>query len=91
MQDLNENLMLANKILREDLEEKEVDYQKLVSISKDTLKKKRALQEQYKQVLDQNKELLNKELNKDAEYSRLQKRSQVLHDMTLLAEVSKSL
>ena len=55
------------------------------------LKKKRALQKQYKQVLDQNKELQNKELNKDAEYSRLQKRSQVLHDMTILAEVSKSL
>ena len=91
LQDLNENLMVANKRLREDLEEKEVDYQKLVSIYKDMLKKKRALQKQYKQVLDQNKELQNKELNKDAEYSRLQKRSQVLHDMTLLAEVSKSL
>ena len=91
MQDLNENLMLANKRLREDLEEKEADYQKMVSISKDVVKKERALQEQYKQVLDQNRGLQNKELNKDAEYSRLQKRSQVLHDMTLLAEVSKSL
>ena len=48
LQDLNENLMLANKRLREDLEKKEADYQKLVSISKDMLKKKRALQEQYK-------------------------------------------
>ena len=75
----------------EDIEEKEADYQKIVNISKDTLKKKRALQKQYKQVLDQNKELQNKELNKDVEYSRLQKRSQVLHDMTILAEVSKSL
>ena len=40
--------MLANERLREDLEEKEADYQKLVSIYKDMLKKKRALQEQYK-------------------------------------------
>ena len=91
LQDLNQNLMVANKILREDLEEKEVDYQKLVIISKDMLKKKRALQKQHKQVLDQNKELQNKELNKDAEYSRLRKRSQLLHDMTILVEVSKSL
>ena len=83
--------MIPNKILREDLEEKEADYQRLVIISKDILKKKRAIQEQYKQVLNQNKELQNKELNKDAEYSSLQKRSQVLHDMTILAEVSKSL
>ena len=91
LHEMNENLMLSNKRLQEDLEEKEVGYQKLVYISKDILKKNRDLQEQYKQVLDQNRELQSKELNQDAEYSRLQKRSQVLHDMTLLAEVSKSL
>ena len=83
--------MIANKRLREDLEEKEANYQRLVIISKYILKKKRAIQEQCKQVLNQNKELHNKELNKDAEYSRLQKRSQTLHDMTILAKVSKSL
>ena len=44
LRDLNENLMLANKILREDLEKKDVDYQKLVSIYKDMMKKKRSLQ-----------------------------------------------
>ena len=43
LQDLNENLMLVNKILQEDLEEKEADYQKLVSISKDMLKNKMSL------------------------------------------------
>ena len=91
LHELNENLMLSNKRLQEDLEEKEVDYQKLVNIAKDILKKKRALQEQYKQVLDQNRELQSKELNQDVEYTRLQKRSQVLHDMTLLAEFYKSL
>ena len=83
--------MIANKRMREDLEEKEADYQKLVIIYKDTLKKKRAMQKQYKQVLNQNKELHNKELNKDAKYSLLQKRAQVMHDMTSLAKVSKSL
>ena len=44
LQDLNENLMIANKRLQNDLEEKEADYQKLVIIYKDTLKKKRAMQ-----------------------------------------------
>ena len=63
LHELNENLMLSNKRLREDLEEKEVDYQKLVNIAKDILKKKRELQEQYKQVLDQNRELQSNELN----------------------------
>ena len=91
LHELNENLMLSNKRLREDLEDKEVDYQKLVYIAKDILKKKRALHEQYEKVLDQNRKLQNKELNQDVEYTRLQKRSQLLHDMTLLAEVSKSI
>ena len=74
LHELNENLMLSNKRLREDLEEKEVDYQKLVFVSKDILKKKRALQEQYDKFLDQNRKLHNKELNQDVEYTRLQKR-----------------
>ena len=37
LQNINEKLMTANKRLREDLEEKDVDYQKLLSISKDIL------------------------------------------------------
>ena len=75
--------------MREDLEDKEVDYQKLVYIAKDILKKKRDLQEQYEKVLDQNRKFHSKELNQDAEYTWLQKRSQVVHDTTLLAEVPK--
>ena len=43
LHELNENLMLSNKRLRKDLEEKEADYQKLVNIAKDILKKKSAL------------------------------------------------
>ena len=35
LHELNENLMPSNKRLREDLEDKEVDYQKLVCIAKD--------------------------------------------------------
>ena len=31
LQNINENLMIANKRLWEDLEEKEIDYQKLLS------------------------------------------------------------
>ena len=50
LQKINENLMTATKILREDLEEKETDYQKLLLISKDILKEKRAIQKQYEQM-----------------------------------------
>ena len=44
LQNINESLMTANKGLREDLEEKETDYQKLLLISRGILKEKRAIQ-----------------------------------------------
>ena len=78
--------MTANKRLQEDLEDKETDYQKLLSISKDILKEKRTIQKQFKHMKTQ-----SKEENKDAEFARLQKRSQVLSDLTILVEASKSL
>ena len=82
--------MTANKRLREDLEEKETDYQKLLSISKDILKEKRAIQKQYEHMKTQSKEAHNQMENKDAEFAKLQKRSQVLSNLTVLAEASKS-
>ena len=79
-------LMTADKKIREDLEDNEVDYQKLLSISKDILKEKRTIQKQLKHMKAQ-----SKEENKDVEFARLQKRSQVLSDLNILAEASKSL
>ena len=70
LQSINEKLMTTNKRLREDLEEKEADCQKLVSISKDILKEKRTIQKQFEHMKAQ-----SKEENKDAEFARLQKRS----------------
>ena len=42
--------MIANKRLREDLEDKETDYQKLLLISKYILREKRAIQKQYEHM-----------------------------------------
>ena len=82
--------MTTNKSLREDLEEKEAYYQKLLSISKDILKEKRTIQKQLEHMKTQSKEAHNQMDNKDAEFSRLKKRSQVLSDLTVLPEDSKS-
>ena len=49
LQDINEKLMVANKRLREDMEDKETEYQKLQVISKDILREKRAIQRQLEQ------------------------------------------
>ena len=50
LQSINEKLTTANKRLREDLEEKEADYQNILSISKDILKEKRAIQKKYEHM-----------------------------------------
>ena len=60
--------MVANKRLREDMEDKGAEYQKLLVISKDILKEKRAMQRQLEQVKAQ-----NKEKDKDVKFARLQK------------------
>ena len=86
LQNINEKLMIANKRLREDLEDKETEYQKLLTKSKDILKEKRTIQKQLELIKAQ-----NKEDNKDAEFTRLQKRYQVFSDLAILAEASKSL
>ena len=83
--------MTSNKRLQKDLEKKETDYKKLLLISKDILKEKLTIQKQYEHIKIQNKELQNRVENKDAEYARLQKRSHVLSDLTIIAEASKSL
>ena len=59
LQSINEKLMTANKRLREDLEEKEADYQKLLSIYKDILKDKRTIQKHYEHMKTQSKEVHN--------------------------------
>ena len=50
LQNINENLMSANKRLREYLEENDIDYQTILLISKDILKEKRDIQKQYEQM-----------------------------------------
>ena len=68
------------------MEDKEAEYQKLLVISKDILKEKRAMQRQLEQLKAQ-----KKESDKDVELARLQKRSQVISDLATLAEASRSL
>ena len=86
LQDINEKLTVANKILREDMEDKEAEFQKLLMISKNILKEKRTMQRQLEQLKAQ-----EKENDKDMELARLQRHSQVLNDLATLAEASRSL
>ena len=68
------------------MEEKETAFQKLLMVSRNILKEKRAMQKQLEHVKAQ-----VKENDKDKELARLQRRSQVLNDLAMLAEASRSL
>ena len=80
LQEINEKLLVANKRLREDMEEKEAEFQKLLMVSRNILKEKRAMQQQLEHFKAQ-----EKENDKDMELARLQRRSQVLNDLATLA------
>ena len=45
LQEINEKLLVANKRLREDMEEKEAEFQKILMVSRNILKEKRAMQQ----------------------------------------------
>jgi len=86
LQEINEKLLVANKRLREDMEEKEAAFQKLLMVSRNILNEKKAMQQKLDQVKAQ-----VKENDKDKEFARLKRRSQVLNDLATLAEASRSL
>ena len=60
LNDFNEKLMIANKKLCEDLEEIDTSYQELISVSKEALRRKRVIEQQYEEMVNQNKVLHNR-------------------------------
>ena len=55
LNDSNPKLMIANRILREDLEEIDTSYQELITVSKEALRRKRVTKKQYEEIVNQTK------------------------------------
>ena len=98
MQETNVVLILANRILREDLEEVNDHYQELTAVSKEAQKRKRSTDLQcaelkltIKSLQQQNKELTRRLTDMEAEQQRARKKAQALDGIALLAEVAKDL
>ena len=75
LNDSYEKLMIVNRRMREDLEEIYTKYQELISVSKEALTRKRVIEQQYEEMVNQNKDLQNQMQDMEAEQSRLKKRS----------------
>ena len=56
LNDSNEKLMIANKRLREDLKEIDANYQELITVSKEVLRRNRATQQQYEELINKQKQ-----------------------------------
>ena len=89
---------MANKILREDLEEINSHYQELIVVSKEALKRKRQrqslcveLKQNIQEVTQQNQELSKRVEDIEAEQKRTRKKTQDLEGIALLAEAAKDL
>ena len=98
LQETNDGLILANKRLREDLQEVNEHYQELIVVSKEALKIKRSTDEQctelkqtVKDLQQQNEELTRRVADMEDEQRRARKKAQALDGIALLAEAAKDL
>ena len=87
----SENLMTANRRLREDLEEIDANYQELITVSKEFLRRKRDTEQQNEELISINKELQDQIRSTEAEHFQLQKISQALDGLMILVEATRKL
>jgi len=98
MQETNDGLILANRRLREDLQEVNDHYQELTAVSKEALKRKRntdlqcaELKQTVRGLQQQNEELTRRLTDMEVEQKRARKKAQALDGIALLAEAAKDL
>jgi len=89
---------VANKRLREDLEEINNHYQELIVVSKEAPKRKRQTQilcaevkQNVQEITQQNQELSKRVQDLEAEQQRTRRKTQDLEGIALLAEDAKDL
>ena len=98
MQEVNDGMILANRRIREDLQELNDHYQELTTVSKEALKRKRAtdlqcteLKRTVRDLQQQNEELTRRLADMEYEQKRGKKKAQALDGIALLAEAAKDL
>ena len=98
LQETNDGLILANKRLREYLQEVNEHYQELIAVSKEALKRKRSTDEKYtelkktvKDLQRQNEELTRRVADMEDEQKKSRRKAQALDSIVLLAEAAKDL
>ena len=94
----NNGLVTANRRLREDLEEVNNHYQELIAVSKEALKRKRQIENQFielkqtiQELTHQKEELTKKVAYLEEDHQKARRKAQALEGIDLLEEVAKEL
>ena len=98
MHEVNDGLILANRRLREDLQEVNEHYQELTVVSKEALKRKRTtdfqcteLKQNVRDLQQHNEELTKRLVEMEDEQKRARKKAQALDGIALLAQAAKEI
>ena len=98
MQDVNDGLMMANRRLREDVQDVNDYFQELTTVAKEALKRKRAtdmhcteLERAVQDLQQRNQELIKKINDMEQEQKKAKRKDQALDGISLLAEAAKKL
>ena len=98
IQETNDGLVMANRRLREDLDEVNSHYQEVIAVSKEALKRKKNTESQFtmlkqpiKYLHQQNEELTRKMVEMEVEQLKARRKAQALEGIALLAEAYKDL
>ena len=98
LHETNEGLVVANRRLREALEEVNSHYRELIAVSKEALKRKRQtqilcseLKQTVQEITQQNQELSKTIEDLEAEQQRTRRNTQALEEIALLAKAPKYL
>ena len=98
MHETNEGLVVANRRLREDLEEVNIHYQELIAASKEALNRKRQTQilcaeskQTIQDITQQNQKLSKRVKDLEADHQKTRRKTQALEGIALLVEVAKYL
>ena len=98
MQEVNDGLMMANRRLREDLQDVNDHFQELTVVAKEALKRKRAtdmhcteLESTVQDPQQRNQEFIKKINDMEQEQKKAKRKDQALDGIALLAEAAKNL
>ena len=98
MQEVNEGLMMANRNLKEDLQDVNDHCHELTAVSKEVLKRKGTtdlhcseLEKRVKDLQQRNEELTKRIADLEQEQKKAKRKAQALDGIALLAEAPKEL